>query len=180
MRLVGSGEWRAGCCECPEASCVLCPAAACSSPEPNPPSPPGCKHSITAVDAKTLSPSGLPCLFPNSLLQPELVENGAGGQLTLTCDDYDQAAAALAIQQQQLADIEVRAAACWAGGGAAAAGACGGLPLPRHAPRRCCWCCRYARGPALSNIQTCRQSHRPACTEPHPSPVPRALLASRL
>ncbi|KAI7838363.1 hypothetical protein COHA_007820 [Chlorella ohadii] len=37
---------------------------------------------------------------------PELAENEAGGLLTLTCDDYDQAAAGLAIQQQQLADIE--------------------------------------------------------------------------
>lgn len=178
MHLVGSGEWHAGCCELRRGE--LCPVAACSSPVPNPPSQPGCKHSFTAVEATTLHSAGFPCLFPNSLLQPELVENGAGGQLTLTCDDYDQAAAALAIQQQQLADIEVRAAACCAGGGVAAAGACPGLLLPGHAPGCRCWCCRYARGPALSKIQTCRQSHRPACTEPHPSPVPGALLASRL
>lgn len=120
MRLVGSGKWRTMLLQLHQLGHL--PLLARSSPEPSR------LPSHHATDAPRFSAVALPChaqpqnlqtsrlripadsrpIASASSPQPELAENGAGGQLTLTCDDYEEGAAALAIQQQQLADIEVR------------------------------------------------------------------------
>lgn len=103
-------------CRCASWPWAVSPAAVCSSPEPS--RLPLAAVQLAGLDfwlAKALQGNEPPGYLLSSIqtlqiswLQPELAENEAGGLLTLTCDDYDQAAAGLAIQQQQLADIEVR------------------------------------------------------------------------